>query len=352
MSSYPDRDIIDISDRSSPSAAIAARMAKIGARGPMGMMQPPPVAAPPAHREPPAEVVNPTEAPKKAAAADNEQLKDDETAVTSPVSETPLVPVAAAGDESNSSVAAPTSAPLKALPKRAAPPRRKANSKPATESASVPAPAAAAASEDEEKEELFPPAPNPSEIPIPKTKEQLEAEHIAEKAGAGKHGAEGAEAAGIALSDPAEGEQVEDQPLVGSEEAEDASAAPAAPVPASAGSDVPTSEPAQEELSKIDPQVAHVERTLVAEPESTTSAVEGAPVSPIAAPATAAHARRMSIPIPERDSSYHEEDAQQRLISSSKDLGHHPHHHSLPTATPVHEQSEEDEKKGAVNSSA
>lgn len=87
----------------------------------------------------------------------------------------------------------PTSAPLPAMPRRAAPPRRKPQTK------------------------LSDPIPhvfNPDETPKPKTEQEQEAEREQEKLGRGESGAEGAANAGIATEPVEEGEQAQDQSIV------------------------------------------------------------------------------------------------------------------------------------------
>lgn len=208
-------------------------------------------------------------------------------------------PVASPSQDSPSTTTAdssapPAPAPMLAVPKRAAPPRRKQP----TPKSSVGPPST----------EPIPSAPNPDEMPVPKTAAELEDVARAEEAGRGAQGVEGAEEAGIALAAVGEGQQAVDQPLVGVKDS-------------SAGTDVPRSEEGQVELSKVDPEVEHHEATLVAEPEeadSSTSAEEKEEEEV----AQDARGRRPSIPLPERDSSHHEETAVFRQpISTPSQLG-------------------------------
>ena len=174
-------------------AAIAARMAKLGARGPMGMLPPKPT------RKPTREATSTSTSPA--------EEKVEPTAITedkmSQAEQVPNVPA----PSTKQATSPPTSVPIPAVPRRAAPPRRRG---PAL-SSNVPT-ATTAREDPPEPENRFekidaegniqPPPPvmvADEEPPIPKTEEQLASEKEQERAGAGERGAEGAVAAGIAL---------------------------------------------------------------------------------------------------------------------------------------------------------
>lgn len=218
----------------------------------------------------------------------------------SPVSED-APPVASPSQDSPSTTTADSSAPaapaaMLAVPKRAAPPRRKQP----TPKSSVGPPST----------EPIPSAPNPDELPVPKTAAELADVTRAEEAGRGAQGVEGAQEAGIALAAVGEGQQAVDQPLVGEKEA-------------STGTDVPRSEEGQVELSKVDLEVEHHEATLVAEPEEAVCSTPAEDkMEEEEEVAQDARGRRPSIPLPERDSSHHEETAVFRQpISTPSQLG-------------------------------
>lgn len=209
-------------------------------------------------------------------------------------------PVASPSQDSPSTTTADLSAPaapapMLAVPKRAAPPRRKQP----TPKSSVGPPST----------EPIPSAPNPDEVPVPKTAAELEDVARAEEAGRGAQGVEGAQEAGIALAAVGEGQQAVDQPLVGEKDS-------------SAGTDVPRLEEGQVELSKVDPEVEHHEATLVAEPEEVFCSTPAEEKKEEEEVAQDARGRRPSIPLPERDSSHHEETAVFRQpISTPSQLG-------------------------------
>ncbi|ORX37347.1 hypothetical protein BD324DRAFT_625771 [Kockovaella imperatae] len=177
-------------------AAIAARMAKIGARGPMGIALPPkPVPArKPTRDSVPSEPTSPvvektTEIRSDDVAGEPDSAKDEAAIATSP----------------GASSATPTSVPIAAVPRRAAPPRRRGGA-PATAAKTIPA----AGNEDQRVEKVHDDgtiSPPPQvmvageENPMEKTEEQMEHERKAEEIGAGAAGAAGAAAAGIALAE-------------------------------------------------------------------------------------------------------------------------------------------------------
>nr|XP_018262261.1 uncharacterized protein I303_05277 [Kwoniella dejecticola CBS 10117]OBR84419.1 hypothetical protein I303_05277 [Kwoniella dejecticola CBS 10117] len=193
-------------------AAIAARMAKLGARGPMGMMPP----AKPA-RKPTKEALSPAEektAPVSippatpAAPPANQEQEVDQTPQegTTPAVASSSLPNA----ESNApETGMPKSIPIAAMPRRTAPPRRRG---PAAASTKTPS-AEEVRDSPKEPENRFEgtdenglPVPPPQvmvageEDPLPKTDEQLKEEREAEEAAKGEGGIEGAKAAGIALA--------------------------------------------------------------------------------------------------------------------------------------------------------
>jgi hypothetical protein len=285
-------------------------MAKLGGRG---MFAPSVLAPKPAaHRQPSSEPkAEPPAAAKEepaaappaaaAAAAGSEKAEGDE----------PTEPAGAAAEDASVIPAAPG---LLVMPKRAAPPRRKQPAAKASTSNAAPKSPAAA-----EEDHPVPYAPNPTERPIPLTAEQLAEEKRLEQLGQSANGAEGAQQAGIALAPVGQpAQQAVDQPLVQSPVE-----APSATATAAGGSDVPTSEPAQAELSHVSPAVAHKERSLIAESndEEAVSDVD-APVSVEDDARAHAPQHRTSIPLPERESSHHEDTAEFRTaIDTPSALG-------------------------------
>ncbi|GHJ86164.1 hypothetical protein NliqN6_2566 [Naganishia liquefaciens] len=183
-------------------AAIAARMAKLGGRGMMGM--PMPIGGPKSG------AVDKVETDEGLAEESN-SVEDD---VTSPVDKTASSQIE--GTESP----APTTISMPAIPRKAGPPRRKPPTRTATggsvgssstpiESSQVSAlPSESEPSQAEKPSIAEIPSPTTEgddrEIPLPKTQEEVLQEREFEEAGAGPHGAEGALAAGIALA-PADG---------------------------------------------------------------------------------------------------------------------------------------------------
>lgn len=184
-------------------AAIAARMAKLGARGPMSMAIPPKPARKPTREA----LASPTteDKPKPTALA-------LDPSITAANDDKPLSPSAEAGNtietQGSSPTAAatspPTSVPMPAIARRTAPPRRKAP----TSSPSVPANSTETAA-DKGTDSVGPnngaePPPQvmvyDEEKPLPKTDEELAAEKEREEAGRGSAGADGAKAAGIAMA--------------------------------------------------------------------------------------------------------------------------------------------------------
>ena len=184
-------------------AAIAARMAKLGGRGVMGMPMPiggpKPVAADKVETNEPA-------------AEDSKSVGDD---VISPVDKAAL-PANEAAESPTPESQAPTTIAMPAIPRKAGPLKRKPPTRTATggsvgsSSTPVEASQASAPPFDTTPSHAEVPSigeiPSPTtkgddrEIPLPKTREQLLQEREFEEAGAGPHGAEGALAAGIALA--------------------------------------------------------------------------------------------------------------------------------------------------------
>lgn len=309
-------------------AAIAARMAKLGGRG---MFAPPVLAPKPAaHRQPSSE-------PKPAAqepAAVKEEPTGADSATTDKTEDDKPAEAPAGAEES----VVPSAPGLLVMPKRAAPPRRKQPTpKPSATDAAPKSPVANAPDEHP-----VPYAPNPDETPIPKTAEQIAEEKRLEELGQGENGAEGAQQAGIALAPVGQtAQQAVDQPLVASP-VEESSATVAA------GSDVPTSEPAQAELQHVSPTVPHQERSLVAEPDEEAVSDVDAPTSAEADARAHAPQHRTSIPLPERESSHHEDTAEFRTaIDTPSALG--PRQAFMTPATerqtPTFDHADEDEQR-------
>ena len=258
----------------------------------MGMMKAPPV-PPPVRREPSSE--RPATSPE----VEKDEPKPTPLPGLASTVETPSSP-------ENSSAGL---APLPAMPKRAAPPRRKPQK--STSSGAAPAVVAASpvADASEETGHGHPVPPNPAEVPQEKAEEALEKEKVEEKVGAGEQGAEGAANAGIALAPVEEPKQE-----------------------VSVGADVPTTEAAQAELTKVEPDVEHKEKELavivdepdsvplVASPKEELPPASSAGAMNIPDPAAGHHHRRISIPIPERDASYHETDLEFREFRK-EDIG-------------------------------
>ncbi|WVQ96424.1 hypothetical protein IAU59_003529 [Kwoniella sp. CBS 9459] len=212
-------------------AAIAARMAKLGARGPMGMMAPGPAPPKPARK--------PTKEPESATATPVEEKKEPAVPVTADANTAPDAPEgstaktapadSAAGSAAPEPAAPPKSVPIAAMPRRTAPPRRRG---PAASSA-PPAPAASSTSpevarqdpieaenrfEGEDKDGAPTPPPQVmvagEEDALPKTEAGQQKEAQDEERGKGVGGLEGAAAAGIALAPVGAAEQAtEDKPI-------------------------------------------------------------------------------------------------------------------------------------------
>ncbi|GFZ45131.1 hypothetical protein JCM24511_02857 [Saitozyma sp. JCM 24511] len=194
-------------------AAIAARMAKLGARGPMGM--PPPKPA----RKPTREATDTATSPPL------------EGNVSAPTQSPPDIP-----DSQNQplaeAISPPPSVAMPAIPRRTAGPRRRGPATPAA-GAAVPADREEPSEADNRLERVnddgtISPPPQvmvaDEEKPLPKTEEALRLEQEEEAAGRGPHGAEGAAAAGIAMTSEGQGDvdesddvdvDVVHQPVVG-----------------------------------------------------------------------------------------------------------------------------------------
>jgi len=227
-----------------------------------------------------------SEQPTSPDAVERDEPKPTPLPVLSSATETPSSPEHPAG----------ITAPLPAMPRRAAPPRRKPQKSNSTSSAPV---------VEEGGDGGHPIPPNPEEIPEEKTEQEVEQEKKAEEVGKGEEGAKGAENAGIALA-PVESNDDEQ---------------------AKEGSEVPKDEEAQVELIKVDPEVEHKEKTLaipVVDPKKELVASPAEEISePLSIPDVAQaghHIRRTSIPIPPRDASYHETDLELRELTK-KDIG-------------------------------
>lgn len=189
-------------DEKARRAAIAARMAKLGARGPMGMAAPPKPARKPV-QEPEVQAVVPDESQTASSTTESNESH------ASPIATSP-----------------PSSIPMPAIARRTAPPRRRgpaaAN---AAEAARVepsePAQRLGGVGPDNGRE----PPPQVmvagEEEPLPKTERQIAEEREQEAIGRGPDGASGAEAAGIALMPQGEGDEAEpnnpDGPLLGAQ---------------------------------------------------------------------------------------------------------------------------------------
>lgn len=188
-------------------AAIAARMARLGGRGVMGMpmgmagAKPSPIVAD--HAEETAGEVTCGE-------------KLDEGA--SPIEKAP----APSGDAADSQ---PGTIAMPAIPRKAGPPRRKPPTRTATGGSAASTPAIESSQSLPSLDTQSSVAPTAAqitspttegddrEIPLPKTSEQILQNREFEQAGAGSHGVEGAQAAGIALAPSnAQSEQARDLP--------------------------------------------------------------------------------------------------------------------------------------------
>lgn len=198
-------------------AAIAARMARLGGRGVMGMPMPiggpKPVAADKVETNEPA-------------AQESKSVGDD---VISPV-DNAASPAIEAAESPTPESPAPTTIAMPAIPRKAGPPRRKPPTRTATNgsvgSSSTPVETSQASAPPSDttpshaEVPIIGEIPSPTtegddrEIPLPKTREQLLQEREFEEAGAGPNGAEGALAAGIALAsaDDSLGQQVREVP--------------------------------------------------------------------------------------------------------------------------------------------
>lgn len=171
-------------------AAIAARMAKLGARGPMGMALPPKPARKPT---------------REAVTSPPEEKSDSASGTAAPTEADPEI--VQSTTTSTNDATPPTSVPIAAMPRRAAPPRRRA---PAAAAVALTSPVGPDPAEDTQRLESTDPdgniEPPPQvmvaneEAPLPKSDEQLAEESRHEEAGRGERGAEGAAAAGIAMS--------------------------------------------------------------------------------------------------------------------------------------------------------
>nr|ODN99813.1 hypothetical protein L204_02253 [Cryptococcus depauperatus CBS 7855] len=218
-------------------AAIAARMARLGARGPMNMMASVPAIRPAKQNSADLTPLSPTEGKTESAVTTTDgnskesaniteptnadELKDDET-ITGLTASTENI------TEEELATAAPKSVPITAMPRRTAPPRRR---NPALSSASTVSPPAAQIGplhssdtslepskpspvtkvvQPQERLETFDIEGHPippkqtmvynEEAPLPKSKEALEKEREDEERGAGIGGLEGAQAAGIPVT--------------------------------------------------------------------------------------------------------------------------------------------------------
>lgn len=215
-------------------------------------------------------------------------------------------------------------APLPAMPRRAAPPRRKPQKSTSSGAGSAAPATVVAEGAAEEQEGHGHPAPvNPAEVPEEKTETEVKAEEVKEEVGKSEQGAQGAAIAGIALAPVGETKPEE-------AEADDRSAV---------GADVPVDEDSQAELTKVDPAVEHKEKTLavvdepkqaplVASPAQEIPPPSGSTGIDIPDPAAGHHHRRESIPLPARDASYHEQDVEFREFKKG-DIGipiHSPEH--------------------------
>jgi len=182
-------------------AAIVARMAKLGGRGPVEMAAPPKPATKPA-RAPEAVVDPPAGDKPEGLSVGNAQPAEAPTTASSP----------------------PTSIPIPSMPRRTAPPRRRGPASSAGGTAVAPNDSANSEQRLESEQGGTPPPPQvmvaDEEKPLPRTEEQQAAQTKNEDLGRGSRGAEGAAAAGIAMMSANEvGANVEENkredPLVG-----------------------------------------------------------------------------------------------------------------------------------------
>ncbi|CDZ97442.1 Src homology-3 domain [Phaffia rhodozyma] len=289
-------------------AAIAARMAKLGGRG---MFAPPP--------PPPTPIIRKQNI--------NDSTTTEEASIASEPSSSTLTTLSTQAEDNSS--ATPATAPLPAMPRRAAPPRRKPN---ATPKASDPIPS----------------APNPQEIPYPKTDE--EKAEIAEKEALakGEHGVEGAERAGIALEAPEEGEQMDDQPLVSSE-AETKKDLPGSTATQPRSTNLEVHPSAVNSASSIDhtqenPVVVESDGHSVHSHTNTTHVDVASPK------------RKLSIPLPERESFVKLDEAEFRQTiktpSSIGFVGNEEHIQGSALSGEVSRSPEQDIEKEEANSEA
>jgi hypothetical protein len=165
-------------------AAIAARMAKLGNRGPMAMAIPPKPARKPTRES----IASPT----------SETKPDD---LSTPIEELKI----AEPSSPTAATSPPTSVPMPAIARRTAPPRRRGP----PSSSAVPTVASTKESTEDQSMSVGPndgaePPPQvmvyDEEKPLPKTDEQIGKEKEFEEAGRKPGGADGAAAAGIALA--------------------------------------------------------------------------------------------------------------------------------------------------------
>lgn len=188
-------------------AAITARLAKLGARGPLGL--PPPMAPKPVRKQT-KEVVSET-------TGDAAPSKVDE--------KTPEVAAGQADSEPARAASPPSSVPMPPIARRTAGPKRR-----------TVAPAASLAAPEAQRDDLaegdkrfereasdgIEPPPQvmvaDEEKPLPRTEEQLAQEGKQEAAGRGERGAEGAGAAGIALMPVGTGEEASQSSPTGESE--------------------------------------------------------------------------------------------------------------------------------------
>ncbi|KAJ9107396.1 hypothetical protein QFC21_000846 [Naganishia friedmannii] len=208
-------------------AAIAARMAKLGGRGVMGMPMPiGGVAKVAVVQTEPEHVEHEDHVASEGAGSVPPQSSHDE----------PIQPRDLVSDKSmtESVISPPATIVMPAIPRKAGPPRRKAPARTDTAGSGVSAGSApnaesraASVSVPPLQTETSVPSSNPPmeqvtspttegddrEIPLPKTEEQLAKEREYEEAGMGPRGVEGAERAGIALMPVGQATQGNDQEI-------------------------------------------------------------------------------------------------------------------------------------------
>lgn len=207
-------------------AAIAARMARLGGRGVMGM--PMPIGgAKPVARQVETERMEETHETPRADEMESKNIGEQPSVTTSSLNQGPSLGTAE-GSLPETATGTPATIAMPAIPRKAGPPRRKAptrtdtggsgisaapSSPLAQEGASVPPLSSARIPESSTVSEPLPDPPvlredipsptcegDDREIPLPRTEEELAKEREYEEAGRGPRGAEGAEKAGIALA--------------------------------------------------------------------------------------------------------------------------------------------------------